>query len=165
MAAEEVEGAMQFASAGGVTIASRAVTFSKSIASPLTVSTTAPFLRSRPSPCSFSVRLPTKERKTAIGFIFNLPFATYMTPTYSSEKANYLSMGGAGFIYPKTRSAKRGYGEGDTVGVKVDWESNKVVFSVNGSVVGDETFSADVDAMYPSISSEGGLVIAEVDFA
>eukprot|EP00955_Chlamydomonas_euryale_P038181 351017-Chlamydomonas_euryale.AAC.11 len=43
------------------------------------------------------------KARTAIGFSASPVIQTYMTPNHSPGVANYVSMGGAGFIYPEVR--------------------------------------------------------------
>ena len=66
----------------------------------------------------YSVSMPIKDARTAIGYIFTKPpVSKYMTPDYINGQG-YISMGGAGFIYPSKSRASSGYGKGDVVKVE-----------------------------------------------
>lgn len=124
----------------------------------------SPLLRSETSSSIFkySVHLPVKDKKTAIGFVFlDKPESRYLTPDYVDHK-DYLSMGGAGFIYPKRKRASRGYAIGDIVECSLDFSSNEVIFYVNGEEVGKDQIPLDANYAYPTISCEGGDVDAIV---
>jgi len=150
------------------------IQFPRSLSVPISLSSTKPVCRKIPTVGSckwtFRVNLPVKEQKTAIGWIFQDPPTTkYLTPdhvniqplsTSSSNEATYISMGGAGFIYPSKRRASRGYAVNDTVETTLDFSSNEVSFSVNGQVVYTTTLSPQIDFAYPTISSDGGEVVA-----
>ena len=75
----------------------------------VTLTTTTPFYRTEKNIFSFTVKFDKKQRKTAIGFSATRPPSdTYLIPDYYSG-GDYVSMGGAGFIYPMRDSASRGY--------------------------------------------------------
>ncbi|KAG1653950.1 hypothetical protein FOA52_002847 [Chlamydomonas sp. UWO 241] len=155
---------LSFVARSGVTVTASRLTFTKSIAKPLTVITDAPLtpttgVRTR----GFEVAMPTKQARTAIGFSADPELATYMTPTYSPGLSSYISMGGAGFIYPAGASSSGRYGEGDTLRCEVDFSARTVSFSVNGQRVGSAPWRHG-EAAWPAISSEGGTVVADVDF-
>lgn len=60
-----------------------------------------------------------KGARTAIG-LSSSPISTYLTPDFTiAPHPSYLSMGGAGFIYPSKNRARRGYAEGDVVKVNL----------------------------------------------
>ena len=86
-----------------------------------------------------------------------------MTPAYISG-SNYVSFGGAGFVYPSNARAARGYAEGDTVRVLCDFSANVISFFVNGEAVKEVALSRDIDDVFPSISCERGGIVAEVRF-
>ena len=150
------------------------IQFPRSLSVPISLSSTKPVCRNIPTVGSckwtFRVNLPVKEQKTAIGWIFQDPPTTkYLTPdhvnieplsTSSSNEATYISMGGAGFIYPSKSRASRGYAVTDTVETTLDFSSCEISFSVNGQVVYTTTLSAEIDFAYPTISSNGGEVVA-----
>jgi SPRY domain len=125
----------------------------------VTLSTTQSFLRSESNTAKFSVKFDKKEKKTAIGFsAVQPPVDTYLTPEFHSGGA-YISMGGAGFIYPLKTSASRGYMEGDTVTVQLDFTSRIISFSVNGDNVGSTSWHFEnTKEVFPFISCEGGLL-------
>jgi hypothetical protein len=155
-----VPGAVQVRKAGGLTV----VVFTAGLPTPLTVSSSQPFRR-RPNGVSvFHVKLPVKQAKTAIGVQFSdKPSTNYLTPSYDPSNSQYVSMGGAGFIYPKSTLSRGKYGAGDSVCIKLDWDAQEVTFAVNdGPVCGKTTLDPSVNFAYPSISSEGGEVVCEV---
>lgn len=125
----------------------------------VTLTATQPFLRSDNSIAKFSVKFDKKEKKTAIGFsTVQPPVDTYLTPEFHSG-GEYVSMGGAGFMYPLKTSASRGYKEGDTVTVQLDFSSRIISFSVNGDNVGSTPWHFEnTKEVYPFISCEGGLL-------
>lgn len=134
----------------------------------LTLTTSKPFLRSDSNVATFSVKFDKKQRKTAIGFSSTQPPTdTYLIPDYYSGDG-YISMGGAGFIYPMRTSASRGYKEGDTVTAQINFEAAMITFSVNGARVGSAPWpskdvpSSMIKEAYPFISCEGGAITMEV---
>lgn len=154
------------------------ITFPPTLSSPTTITSTTPFrkkngvIKSR-----FTTRLRVKEKRTAIGLQFTqTPIKTYLTPTYSPDFHDYVSIGGAGFIYPTSKASSGSYGVGDTVVLELDWDSKIVTFFINGRKVGSQIVKAardnadidvdadvDIDIAWPSISSEGGTVVCEVE--
>jgi hypothetical protein len=60
---------------------------------------------------------------------------TYLIPGYYSG-SQYISMGGAGFMFPLRTSASRGYKDGDLVTVQLDFPAGTITFSLNGVQVG-----------------------------
>jgi len=133
---------------------------------PTTISSSTPFQKKNKVISRFSVLLEIKKQKTAIGLQFTkTPVKTYLTPTYSATFNNYISMGGAGFIYPGTRSSGSRYGEGDKVTIDLNWDTREATFSVNDRSVGTQKIDASInlDVAWPSISSEGGLVVCKVN--
>lgn len=74
------------------------LTFTPELPGPCTVSTAEPF--EGPGKFGFTVVMPTKNARTAIGFMsMEPPDARYMTPDFMpSVRSGYVSMGGAGFI-------------------------------------------------------------------
>jgi len=101
---------------------------------------------------AFSVHFHTKEPRTAIGIAASPPpLASYLTPDRAASP-DYVSFGGAGFIYPFRRSATRGYTVGDTVTVSL--RDATVTFAVNGTVVGSAPWAAA--AAFACLSCEGG---------
>ena len=125
----------------------------------VTLTTSNSFLRSDSNTAKFSVKFEKKEMKTAIGFsTVQPPVDTYLTPDFHSG-GEYVSMGGAGFIYPLKNSACRGYKEGDTVTVELDFTSGIISFSVNGDKVGSTAWHFEnTKEVFPFISCEGGLL-------
>jgi hypothetical protein len=108
--------------------------------------------------------MPIKDARTAIGYIFTKPpVSKYMTPDYINGQG-YISMGGAGFIYPSKSRASSGYGKGDVVKVEIDWIQNSIRFYVNNNIVGTKNIDSSIDIAYPGISSEGGVVECIVSF-
>jgi hypothetical protein len=141
--------------------------FTKETSKPLSLHTTTPLQSNmllQNEFYRFSVALPVKERRTAIGFSFGNPEANYLTPTYVQHH-NYISMGGAGFIYPMTVNCGTGYGEGDQVSCSIFPTERRVMFHVNDIKVYDAVLPPtynNLDVIYPTISSEGGVVEAKV---
>ena len=108
------------------------VTFTEACEMPVTVCASRPFSRRKGGLSKFRVKLPVKSQRTAIGFQFgNTPASTYLTPSYSPQLKQYISFGGAGYIYPDTKSATRGYKESDEVEFTIDWSLLKVAIEVN----------------------------------
>jgi hypothetical protein len=137
--------------------ASQRASFTLVASSPLTSSLFS-------SKASFSVQFVQKDAKTAIGVAtFQPPQGqyTYLTPDSfgaSPPGEVYVTMGGAGFIYPQKKSATRGYKNGDTVKVEVDFAKSEVQFSVNNEAVGSAPFKSGATAAYPVISCEAGPI-------
>lgn len=124
------------------------------LSSRLVSAQTSTFTVSAPLPqaAAFSVQFHTKEPRTAIGLAASPPpFASYLTPDRAAS-LDYVSFGGAGFIYPFRRSASRGYAVGDTVSVSL--RAATVTFAVNGTVVGSAPWTAET--AFACLSSEGG---------
>lgn len=145
----------------GIAIFNNEIIF-KSGMRPTSISTVDPILRD--SNFSFEVTLIVKEQRMAIGLSFsNSPSALYMKPDYNPDLSGYISFGGAGYIYPESRLAKRGYANGDTVKMSVDWISNDCIFYVNNELAGSSKLPMNCKFVYPSLSSEGGLVKAIVN--
>ena len=158
--------------ASGVTASKKGkvttVTFSDACKSPVTVTSDEPFRRTAGGVSRFSLRLPTKGARTAIGLQFSSsPSTQYLTPSYQPSLTTYISFGGAGYLYPAKKPAKNGYSEGDAIEVSLDWSANVVRFYVNSVLVGTGTIedSSAVEVAWPSISSEGGVVVAEIGAA
>lgn len=134
----------------------------------LTLTTSIPFFRADCKIATFSVKFNKKDKKTAIGFSAVQPPAdTYLIPDYYSGN-QYISMGGAGFIYPMRTSASKGYKEGDLITVKLDFTEGTIAFSVNGVQVSTCRWPANssdqpILSAYPFISAEGGLLEMEVE--
>merc|ERR1719230_1050615 len=85
---------------------------------------------------SMVVAMPTKKLKTAFGFMEKGKSFKYMRNDPIGEA--FTSFGGAGFIHPQEVTARR-YGEGDTVGVTIDFnkvQEDRLEFAVNGDTVG-----------------------------
>lgn len=133
----------------------------------LTLTTPVPFLRSENNVASFSVKFNVKERKTAIGFSGSQPpIDTYLIPDHYSG-GGYISMGGAGFLYPMRTSASRGYKEGDLVTVQLNFSAAIISFFVNGDPVGStpwpsSSLTAAEEGAYPFVSCEGGLLDMDI---
>mmetsp|Transcript_40375 Transcript_40375/g.59447 ORF Transcript_40375/g.59447 Transcript_40375/m.59447 type:complete len:154 (+) Transcript_40375:140-601(+) len=107
---------------------------------------------------SFSVHMPVKASRTAIGWCSATECDKYLTPDYrSSAHPHYVSIGGAGYIYPSKNRASKGYGEGDTVRTEIDFANNLVRFWVNGDHVGETPWNGG-DVAYAAISSQGNRV-------
>ena len=150
--------------------------FPRSLSAPISLSSTNPVCRVAGSSTTisnkwiFRVHLPIKEQKTAIGWVFqDPPTDQYLTPEYIKPSSSssgdsgteaYISMGGAGFIYPSKQRASRGYAVTDTIETTLDFSSNEVSFKVNGQVVYTATISPHIELAYPTISSDGGEVVA-----
>lgn len=138
------------------------ITFTRDLApAPCTVTTAAPFRA--PGRHAFEVAMPIKQARTALGFTAQ-PLETYLTPSCTAgagqpgHAAGYVSMGGAGFIYPASVASGSRYGEGDTVRCEVDFDARTVAFFVNGEAAGGAMEWVHGDSAYPAISSEGGTV-------
>ncbi len=87
----------------------------------------------------------------------------YLTPSYGAK--DYISMGGAGYIYPESRLCKGcSYGEGDTVEVRINFDRKTVSFSVVGSSQEASVPWSFGDEAFMAFSSEGGPVNAIVSF-
>ena len=134
----------------------------------LTLTTSTPFFRSDGNLATFSVKFNKKQRKTAIGFsTIRPPSDTYLIPDYYSS-GGYISMGGAGFLYPMRTSASRGYKEGDLVTAEINFAAAMITFSVNGARVGSapwpsaDASSSKIHEAYPFISCEGGAIVMDV---
>lgn len=146
------------------------LTFTPELPGPCTVSTAEPFRG--PGTFGFTVVMPTKSARTAIGFMgMEPPDERYMTPDFipsvssgSSVKGGYVSMGGAGFIYPSRTQTGCPYGQGDSIRCVIDYDSRLVSFSVNGVHAGAAKLPASCDGVYASVSSEGGLVVCDTVF-
>eukprot|EP01036_Dinobryon_divergens_P027382 gene27382-36149_t len=147
--------------------------FPRSLSVPISLSSTQPVRRILGSSNTisnkwvFKVHLPIKEQKTAIGWVFqDPPTEQYLTPDYvkpsstSSGTEEYISMGGAGFIYPSKRRASKGYAVMDTIETTLDFSSNEISYAVNGQVVHTIPIPSHIDLAYPTISSDGGEVVA-----
>jgi hypothetical protein len=136
--------------------------FTEACSTPVTISSDLPF-RKNSGRSTFCVYLKEKNQRTAIGIQFGLtPKSTYLTPIHSPGLKSYLSFGGAGFIYPVTVSASRGYKEKDRVDIAIDWVELRVEFKVNSNVVSVVPLDPGVEIAWASLSSEGGGVVAEV---
>jgi len=157
-----------------VSSSSSSIKFNSNVSKPLTVSTSEPFKRiigsggSSSSSSSFTIKFNTKDARTAIGYCFRSPpITTYLTPDYTtttSSSADYISYGGAGFIYPIKARASKGYGNGDTITTTIDWDSNTITYTVNNTIVYSSSISSSINIAYPCISSEGGIVDVSVSF-
>lgn len=88
------------------------IVVSPTLPGPLTIATAEPL--QGPGKHAFEVAMPKKGVRTAVGFTES-PAEEYMTPDYRRDRG-YISMGGAGFIYPAKAMSRATYGEGDTVG-------------------------------------------------
>ncbi len=156
---------MNFVARGikGVKIEGSALNFLPTLQGPCTVSTSQPF--TPPGKHAFEVLMPVKDCRTAVGFSSDPPIATYLTPSYTSGRGSpYVSMGGAGFIYPATMVSGSSYGRGDSVRCEVDFEASSVSFYVNGVAAGPAVAWEGGEKAYPSVSSEGGVVECIVSF-
>ena len=133
----------------------------------LTLTTQVPFMRKDSNTATFSVKFNIKEKKTAIGFSATQPpIDTYLIPDYYSKR-DYISMGGAGFLYPMRTSASRGYKEGDLVTVQLNFSNAIISFFVNGDPVGSTPWpssppSVNIEEAYPFVSCEGGLLDMDI---
>jgi hypothetical protein len=92
----------------------------------------------------------------AIGWAAAPDSDNYLTPDYRSVDTTpcYVSMGGAGFIYPARARASKGYGEGDKVRTELDFIASRVRFWVNDELVADAAWEGG-DVAYPAIASQG----------
>lgn len=72
-------------------------------------------------------------------------------------------MGGAGFLYPAEKRAKRGYANGDLVKVSIDFATNVVEFNVNGESVGSAPWMRGKTEAYPVISCAGGPIVMKIN--
>ena len=114
----------------------------------------------------FSVKMLKKPCKMAIGYSFSQDDnerKKYMTPSYTSE-GKYISMGGAGFVYPMTKQTGGTYKEGDTVEVAIDFIASVISFSVNNREITRVDFPSNVAHVYPSVSSEPGEIEIELKY-
>jgi hypothetical protein len=129
---------------------------------PLTATTSAAFLRSQARTCAFTVAFSRKGGRAAVGFQFADPVDTYLTPAHTpAAAASYVSLGGAGFCYPAGASVGLRYSEGDKVALALDWASNTLTFTV-GARHAAVPIPPQAAFAYPSLSVEGGEVVAEV---
>eukprot|EP00199_Chlamydomonas_sp_CCMP681_P005067 CAMPEP_0119116260 /NCGR_PEP_ID=MMETSP1180-20130426/52186_1 /TAXON_ID=3052 ORGANISM="Chlamydomonas cf sp, Strain CCMP681" /NCGR_SAMPLE_ID=MMETSP1180 /ASSEMBLY_ACC=CAM_ASM_000741 /LENGTH=111 /DNA_ID=CAMNT_0007105387 /DNA_START=97 /DNA_END=432 /DNA_ORIENTATION=- len=106
--------------------------------------------------------MPIKAAKVALGWMAAPLTNDYMTPTYSAS-ANYISMGGAGFIYPACRPGGSKYGQSDIIRTEIDLDEQgkgTVRFFVNGAPAGEADWK--LGAAYPAFSCEHGEVVCEV---
>lgn len=139
------------------------VTFTEALSTPMTLSSSTPFQRKNGKISKFSVKLTKKNQRTAIGFQFsNPPSTNYLTPSYDPSNANYISMGGAGFVYPTSKMSKGRYGENDEISLSLDWTNAQVQFKVNDRIVATEPISSTYEVAFPSISTEGGGVVCQL---
>ena len=139
------------------------ISFTEACSTPVTISSDQPFRRRKSGRSNYCVHLKVKNQRTAVGLQFGLtPMSTYLTPNHSPALKSYLSFGGAGFIYPASTSASRGYKEKDRIDVSVDWAEQRVEFKVNSNVVSVVPLDPGVEIAWASLSSEGGVVVAEV---
>lgn len=147
----------------GVTASDSLIQFTRQISQPLTISLMTPVKRSSSlSEVKYTVKFVKKESRTAIGFL-SKPVGEYMTPDYLTDPTiKYVSIGGAGYIYPNRKSASRGYQNGDSVTSAIDFQQNKVSFMVNDKLVGTADWSPTNDNAYFSISCEPGDVLVEI---
>ena len=136
--------------------------FNPDLPRPCTVSTNAPF--EGPGKQAFEVRFANKGSHNAVGFIADSSLDFYLTPTYITKSgAAYVSMGGAGIIYPEKVSQGSSYGVGDTVRCTIDFDERVVEFAVNGHS-GVRAKWVHGAIAFPAISSAGGDVECEVTF-
>jgi hypothetical protein len=154
-------------SVSGVNIAGRTASILGS-APQQTLLFVEPLTRSAGDKKAFTVKFIEKSRRTAIGVSATklADLNTYLTPDYYSG-SDYVSMGGAGYFYPSRSRATKGYAEGDTVRVEVDFAGMKVHYQVNGVAVGSALLkngSDGRDSVYPFISCEGGPITMEVEY-
>ncbi|PNH07221.1 hypothetical protein TSOC_006324 [Tetrabaena socialis] len=149
--------------APGVTLKSSGSTaqllVSRELAGPLTVPLKQEPLRG-PGQHAFTVRMPQKGVRTAVGFV-EQPRAEYLTPDYAGSKG-YASFGGAGFIYPAKSMSKQTYGEGDSVECVLCFDTRRVTFSVNGRLAGSTPYPYATG--YPAISVFPGDLRCEIAF-
>lgn len=148
------------------------LTFTPELPGPCTISTAEPFRG--PGVFGFTVVMPTKNARTAIGFMgMEPPDERYMTPDYitatssgssGTAKGGYVSMGGAGFIYPFRTQTGVKYGQGDSIRCVLDFDTRIVTFAVNGVQAGTGKLPDGCDGVYAAISSEGGLVVCDTKF-
>ena len=107
--------------------------------------------------------LPRKASRTAIGWAASTDSTAYLTPEFraaSGGGGDYVSFGGAGFIYPARKRGARGYGEGDTVRTELELKDaglGAVRFYVNGVEAGCAPWSGGA-TVYAAVSSEGAGV-------
>lgn len=152
---------LSFVARRGISVTAGRLTFNADLPSPCTAHTSTPFIG--PGIHAFEVQLPVKQARTAIGFTAE-PYDTYLTPSYSKRGSRYVSMGGAGFIYPEARASGSSYGEGDVIKCEINFSSSTVAFFINGRPAGTAPWNHGSSA-YPSISSEGGPVVCSVTFS
>lgn len=110
----------------------------------------------------FSVSMPLKEVRTAVGFLA-APSDQYMTPDFGLGSRGYVSYGGAGFIYPAKRNSGVTYGQGDTVRAELDFDARVVTFWANGRKAGTAPWTGG-DEAYPAVSVFPGALRCEVEF-
>ncbi len=53
--------------------------------------------------CTAQVSMPVKQAHVAVGFVALQPTNEYLTPEFGLGTRGYISMGGAGNIYPQVR--------------------------------------------------------------
>lgn len=158
---------LPFLSQKNVILSGTKTTVTGNQANKLTLTTQVPYLRKDSNTATFSVKFNIKEKKTAIGFsVTQPPIDTYLIPDHYSER-DYISMGGAGFLYPMRTSATRGYKEGDLVTVKLNFSNATISFFVNGDPVGSTPWpssssSVMIEEAYPFVSCEGGLLDMDI---
>lgn len=154
---------LEFVLRHGITANDSLIQFTTQIKQPLTISLSTPVRRSSSlSVIRYTVKFLKKESRTAIGFL-SRPVNEYMTPDYLTDSTvHYVSMGGAGYIYPTRKSASRGYQNGDSVTTAIDFQQNKVSFAVNEKLVGIADWNPTCDDAYFSISCEPGDVLVDI---
>lgn len=142
--------------------ASLAIEFSSSLPHPITITSVIP-LSLKSGRSGYHVEMPVKNAKTAVGLRSSShePTSTsYLTPSYGMTDG-YVSMGGAGFIYPVTKGTECRYGEGDWIKVELDWTSRRLIFKTSNGQEAEEAWPYGNDA-FLAISSEGGPVVVEI---
>ena len=159
----QANNSFEFSLRHGITTNDSLIQFTAQIKQPLTISLKTPVRRSSNlSVIKYTVKFLKKESRTAIGFL-SRPVNEYMTPDYLTDSTiQYVSMGGAGYIYPTRKSALRGYQNGDSVTTAIDFQQNKVSFAVNEKLVGTVDWNPTCDDAYFSISCEPGDVLVDI---
>lgn len=139
--------------------------FSSSLPRPMTITSLLP-LSLKCGKAGYRVTMPVKTGMTAVGFMSE-PLAShvpYLTPSHGMTEG-YVSMGGAGFVYPASRATNCRYREGESLEIMMDWSTRVVCFRTSNSE--GQLQEARVawpygDSCFLAISSEGGPVTAEI---
>ena len=141
--------------------ASHTLEFTSSLKHPITITSIIPLTAAGKGKAGYRISMPVKKAKTAVGLRASSESTSqYLTPSYEMSEG-YVSMGGAGFIYPSSRATGCRYGEGDSIEIEVDWMTRMVFFRTsNGQEAQEEWLYGD--SAFLAISSDGGPVLTEI---